>query len=147
MWTAPPAGPASSGGSGKARGPRIFRDYVLKYKMGIGRDGKLKKKGEGKNFGSCLVGALPLDEVEARRRLHDVADLAGLQCKRGVFKLLLHVAPAKEAPTNMPYVSFRIYPHAGEHASRRAARRHGPLRIRQTSTSMTTAGAVRVTVC
>jgi len=53
MWTAPPAGPASSGGSGKARGPRIFRDYVLKYKMGIGRDGKLKKKEGGKKISAA----------------------------------------------------------------------------------------------
>jgi hypothetical protein len=39
----------------------------------------------------------PLDKVQPARRVDDAADLAGLQRKGGVLKLLLHVAAAKVA--------------------------------------------------
>jgi len=40
----------------------------------------------------------PLDQVHARSRLDHAAHLALLQVKGSLLKLLLHVAPAKEAP-------------------------------------------------
>jgi hypothetical protein len=40
----------------------------------------------------------PFDEMESRGSLHNAADLAWLQGKGGILKLLLHVAAPEEAP-------------------------------------------------
>lgn len=54
------------------------------------------------------TGSLPLDQVKTRGGLNNVADFTRLQCERSVFKLLLHIASAKESPMITRYVSFRI---------------------------------------
>lgn len=41
---------------------------------------------------------IPLNQMNPRLRLNNGADLPRLQCKRGVFKFLLHFAAAEEAP-------------------------------------------------
>ncbi|KAJ5605599.1 hypothetical protein N7510_008380 [Penicillium lagena] len=40
---------------------------------------------------------IPFNKVDSRRSLHDPANLARLQRKSGIFKLLLHLATAKKA--------------------------------------------------
>jgi hypothetical protein len=40
----------------------------------------------------------PLDQVQPRRSLNNLAHLSLLQCKRRLFELLLHITAAEEAP-------------------------------------------------
>jgi len=40
---------------------------------------------------------VPFDNVQSGSSLDDVADLARLECKGGLFKLLLHITSAKES--------------------------------------------------
>lgn len=48
----------------------------------------------------CLNQDIPLNEMQSGLRLHDVTDVARLQCKSSIFKLLLHLSRPKETPTH-----------------------------------------------
>lgn len=57
-----------------------------------------ERKKETRTAAAGQETSLPFNEVDTRRRLDHVADLARLQGKSGIFKLLLHVTLSEKTP-------------------------------------------------